>query len=180
MKTKYLLYAFLPIIAVTLIAGTTYAATSKTAKNNYLSTIAAAIAKKFNLNTTDVQSVINETMATERAAITKSHPAQVDPIVQAVTAGKLTQVQADLIVAKKTEIKALMDSLKNATPAEKATALKTQTASLKQWATTNNIPQQYIMFLGARGQGRGGMLGFKGLEFNKTKLPTTTTQTPTN
>ncbi len=153
MKKKYLVYGFLPVLALALVAGTTYAAT-KTVKNNPFSAIAAAIATKFNLNTADVQSVIDTTTATQRAQMQKNRPVRMAPLAQAVSNGKLTQAQADLITAKIKELKTATDNLKGKTPAERMAIMKTQTASLKQWATDNKIPAQYLMPLGNRGQGR--------------------------
>lgn len=73
-----------------------------------------------------------------------------DRINRAVTNKKLTQDQADKIIAKYAELQAFKLTLVGKTPAERRAAMKTELASLKQWATDNNIPQGYIMFGGAR------------------------------
>jgi len=177
MKKKALLFAALPVLAIALLAGgITHASTTDTGKHNPFTKIAEAIATKFNLSASDVQTVIDETMKTERADMEKNRPM---PLELAVKNGKLTQAQADLIKGKMEEIKTTMDSmretLKNTTQAEREAAMKTQREALKQWATDNNIPEQYIMFAGGHGPGRGGERGPGGPEFKPDNAPTSET-----
>ncbi len=162
------MYGFLPLLALALLAtGTAYAATGKTLKNNPFGTIAEAIAKKFNLATADVQGVIDETLAAQRAQMEKNRPERIDMLTQAVKDGKLTQAQADLITTKREEIKPIMASLKDMTQTEKTAAIKAQTDSLKQWAADNNIPEKYIMLFGGLNGGHGERKNFAGPESNK-------------
>jgi uncharacterized membrane protein YwzB len=78
---------------------------------------------------------------------------------QAVKDGKITQAQEDLIIAKQAEVKAFRDGLKDKTGADRQAAMKTETQSIKDWATANNIPEQYVIFAGrGRGMGDGGMM----------------------
>jgi len=175
------MYIILPVLALSLlVAGTSYAAT-KTADYNPFSKIASAIAEKFNLNSSDVQAVIDETVAADRAEMGKNRPERVDPLVQAVKNGKLTQAQADLITAKREEIKTSMesqkDTLKNMTQVEREAARKTQMDSLKQWATDNGIPEQYVLGFGGMGDGHGGPFG-RG--FHQSEAPDSDAQTPAN
>lgn len=152
MKKKHLLYGFLPIVALTLsVAGTAYAAPKQMPKNNAFASVATAIATKFNLNVSDVQNVIDQTVAAGRQQVEKNRPARIDPLVQAVKNGRLTQAQADLITAKRAELKTDLDALKNTAPVDRLAVLKTQAAALKQWATNNGIPPQYIMIYGGHG-----------------------------
>lgn len=160
MKKKTLLYATLPLLALTLlIGGTTYASTINTTKNNPFNKMATAIAQKFNLNTADVQTVIDETMATERGQMGKNRLNKTNLLTQAVKNGKLTQTQADLITAKKTELQTSVGNIQNMTQTERVTMMKTHQETLKQWATANNIPEQYVIGFGGPGMGRGGARG---------------------
>lgn len=110
---KYLVAA--GIIAATGAAGLTGLAVANaatdTSANNPMSSLVDAIAKKFNLNTSDVQAVFDEqksTMDTQREQDNK------DQVAQLVTDGKLTQAQADAINAKRTELKSQMDANRTA------------------------------------------------------------------
>jgi hypothetical protein len=76
-------------------------------------------------------------------------------IAKAVTDKKLTQAQADLIIAKHAEVLAFMQSLNGKSLAERKAAMKTEMASLKQWALDNNIPQNFSMFFGRAHINRG-------------------------
>jgi gas vesicle protein len=153
MNKKKLKYIIPAIATLALVAGgTTYAATTK--GHNPFANLATVIAEKFNLKTADVQSVIDETMAAERQQRGVNRQGPAEQLAQAVTDGKLTQAQADLITAKKSEMKTAIEALRDATQEERQAAMKTQMDTLKQWATDNNIPEQYIMGLG-RGTGGG-------------------------
>lgn len=179
MKKKYIAFALLPVFALALLAGgITYASASSTSGNGPFNKIANAIAEKFNLNAADVQTVIDDTMKAELAEMEKNRP---DRLAQAVTDGKLTQAQADLIKAKMEEMRTAMegrkDMIKNMTQAEREAAIKTQMETLKQWATDNNIPKEYVMFLGKPGKGQGGDRGIGQFMRNKNNAPRFETQT---
>lgn len=115
-----------------------------------------AIAQKFNLNQSDVQKVFDDQRAKEN---TQRDQLQTDRINQAVSDGKLTQDQANKILAKKAELKsqmpALMASLEGKTQAEKQALMKEHKDALTKWANDNNIPLQYLHFLGGEKEGRG-------------------------
>ena len=160
-------------IAVTSVAivglmgsgvGVIYAASSTAKTGNPFSNLVSAIATKFNLNASDVQKVFDEQqqqMAAQRQATEQQRMKTM--LDKAVTAGKLTQAQEDLIVAKQTEVKTFTESLTGKSATDRQAAMKTEMASLKTWATDNKIPAQYAMFGGGPGMGlgRGGMgMGF--------------------
>jgi Na+-transporting NADH:ubiquinone oxidoreductase subunit NqrC len=171
MKNKKIAFIIFPVLAVTLlISGTTYA-TSFTGRGSLFNTIANAIANKFDLNVSDVQTVIDDTIAADDQEMEKNRPARVDPLVQAVKDGKLSQAQADLITAKREEMKTSMKNLKDMTREQMVATMKTRTDFLKQWATDNGIPEQYIMPFGGLGHGRGQGKGPGGPGFNGDNLP---------
>jgi hypothetical protein len=99
------------------------------------------IAQKFNLNKSDVQKVFDDDRAEHEA---KHQQHTEERLTQAVKDGKLIQAQADAIKAKLQEMKTFRDSLKDKTPKERHEAMKTKMDELKQWATQNNIPQEYL------------------------------------
>jgi hypothetical protein len=170
MKRKYILYAILPLMAFAVM-GTAYVKADTTETGNKISDLVAAIAAKFNLNTNDVQQVFDEQKTKmdaqreeQRTQMeTKAQEEFANHISRAVTDGKLTQEQADKILAKKAELAAQQEaqktSMESIAQEERQVAIetmKTQMDSLKQWATDNNIPEEYIPFIGGRGHGMGG------------------------
>ncbi len=123
-----------------------------------MATLVQALAKKFNLNATDIQAVFDENRQAMEANRLQEAKARLE---QAVKDGKLTQAQADQIVAKQQELKTVMESLKGKTREEAEAARKTAMDNLKTWAASNNIPHEYLNpgfgHGGPGGPGRGGM-----------------------
>lgn len=150
-------------VSLCIVGATIGAASAATdaVKTDPMSGLVAAVASKFNLNTTDVQAVFDEQKAkmnVERATGRQQRFA--DRLTKAVADGKLTQAQADLITAKKSELEAARASLETKTPAERRAAMEAQATALKQWAADNNIPDGYLSC-----QGPGRMGGHRGFEF---------------
>lgn len=142
-------------------ADTTAAAAGSNQRAAHITNLVTALSQKFNLNSSDVQSVIDTVMTTERTQMdAKQAENQAARLAKAVAAGKITQAQSDLIKAKFQETKTFMDSLKGKTPAERQAAMKTYRESLKTWAAANNIPKGFEGGLG--GPGMGGHMGGKG------------------
>lgn len=179
-KKKALLFAALPVLAITLLAGgITHASTNDATQASPFTKLAQVIATKFNLTASDVQAVIDETMKAERPNMEQNRPNRPQSLGEAVKDGKLTQAQADLIKAKHEETKATMDSmrdsLKNMTQAEREAAIKTQRDALKQWATENNIPLKYVMFPGGPKNGHNGPRPMNGTNDNTSTSDTAET-----
>lgn len=149
MNKKYFLYAIIPVIALASVGLGVYA--SETQGENPMSNLVAKIAQKFNLQEADVQAVFNE-HRTEMQ--TNMQTKFAERLSQAVTDGKLTQAQADLITAKRAELQAERPQLANGEKPTKELMQAHQT-ELKQWATDNNIPLEYVMGFG------GGRMGPK-------------------
>ena len=167
MNKKYLLYAIIPAIVLGSAGAAVYAS-STTGKTNPMSGLISAIAEKFNLEESDVQAVFDDYQTQAQANRQKDMSQKVeDELAQAVTDGKLTQSQADLIIAKRAELEADKPAIDKTDSSESKTS-KTkeeldakraaQQAELKQWATDNNIPEEYIRFVsfGGFGGGQGG------------------------
>lgn len=185
LKRKHIVAAAVLIFSVACAElGAVYAASDADGKFDPMSNLAAAIASKFNLNQSDVQAVFDgqksemETRRREQMAQMQASRQQefADRLAQAVSAGKLTQAQADAVKTKHAELQAQCEAQrtaagdkKNMTKAERQAAMEAQRtkmeagrAELKQWAADNGIPEEYIPagFMGGGG-GRGGR-GFGG------------------
>lgn len=149
----------LPVAALAVglgIAGgvAVHAANNPTAMDS-VNSLVDSIATKFNLNRTDVQQVFDEhktQMQSQRDEFYKNK------LTEAVTANKLTQEQADKIIAKRAEIKAQFevnrDNLETQTLAEHRAFMDKLKADLKQWEKDNNIPSGYLNPDFAREMGR--------------------------
>jgi len=170
-----------------------YAATDS-GKSDPMSGLVSAIAQKFNLSEADVQTVFDEQRTkmeaeqeANRAQMEAEHQAKFETkLSELVTAGKLTQAQANAIKAKKAELQAKMESakqtrrtqmqnMKNMTQEQRKAAMEarktemeTQRTALQQWAKDNGISEEYMYLvnmgggLGMGGHGRGGGFGGSG------------------
>lgn len=169
-KTKMFIAAAFVLGVAGTSAGVIHAATAASGSNgNPMTSLVSAIAAKFNLNVSDVQSVFD---AQKAQMDIRRQQEFANRLSEAVTAGKLTQAQADAITAKQKEVQTFMEGLRDKTEAERGTAMKTEMDSLKQWATDNNISQEYLMFVGGHG-GFGGR-GFHGPRPHSVSNSTTT------
>ncbi len=129
-------------------------------RSNPMSSLINAIAQKFNLNASDVQKIFEEQRTQMETQRDSEHTARAaERLTQAVSEGKLTQAQANLLKAKQAEMKAFHESLKGKTHEECKAAMDAKLAELKTWATANNIPQEYIQFGPMGGGPRGGQMG---------------------
>jgi polyhydroxyalkanoate synthesis regulator phasin len=158
MNKKYLLYVMVPVLALVSV-GAVYA--DSVANNSRpIDSLVTAIATKFNLNTSDVQQVFDENRATAQAQRqTEMQQKFADRLSQAVTDGKLTQAQVNLITAKRAELQAQRQNLQNGTPEINRETAKAHIDELKQWATDNNIPMEYLQLGGFEGMRMGHGFG---------------------
>lgn len=136
-------------------------AASNTTSTNPMNSLVIAIAQKFNLNTTDVQQVFDDQHTQMEASRQEEFKTR---LAQTVTDGKLTQDQADKIIAKFAELDSQRETNKTAmdgkTEAERRTAMQEQMTNLQQWATDNNIPMKYLPFGHGGHKGPRGGMGF--------------------
>ncbi len=107
---------------------------------------AKAIAVRFNLNQGDVETFLKEQQTARAAAVRAQMKTQVETrLTQLVAAGKLTEAQKQLILAKMTEVEAKLVALQNITDvAARKVALQAIHADVKAWAKQNNIPSGLI------------------------------------
>ncbi len=150
--------ALIASLGVTAIGvGTTFAASNAAAQEGGVNHLVEAIATRFHVSVTDVQAVFDEERATMEADRDTREAAR---LTEAVTAGTLTQAQADLLSAKHAEMSAFMETMKDKTPEERNVAMKAKMDELKTWAAEQGIPEGF--FLGEPGKGGphgpGGMM----------------------
>ena len=133
--------------------------TSTQARSSFFHGFVTALSQRFNLNEADVTSFLNEQFAQRKADMeAKMGQAEAGRLAKAVSAGKLTQAQADLITAKQAEVKTQLEALRTSgkTGTELKDAMKSLEDSLKAWASVNGIPEQFVHPMAPRkGHGKG-------------------------
>lgn len=139
-------------------AGLAQAATSSDTSPNQ--SIIEKLVSKFNLNKEEVQQLFDEDRTEREAERTQ---VMNDKINDLVTEGKLTQEQADKLIAKAKELQTQResnrDSMNDKTDEERKEAMKAERESFTQWLSDNDIDEEYgrlIMGHGPGGRGHGG------------------------
>ena len=120
---------------------------------NPMSGLVTAIASKFNLKPADVQAVVDQYQTTQEAARQQT---ETDRLNQAVTDGKLTAAQRDLIIAKQKDMQTQMDSIRAmSNNADRKAAMDKFQTDLKTWAQQNSIDMKWLRPM------RGGRPGWQ-------------------
>ncbi len=158
MKKTIVAASVAAVLATTGVAGVGLAQAATERGGSDHSGLVSAIAKKFKLKESDVQAVFDENHTArqaEREADIKHEVAQL------VKDGKLTQAQADLINAKRTELQktrnANRGNMSSKTDTERKAAMDAERTALDKWFTDNSIPTDYrYLVFGGRHGGPGG------------------------
>lgn len=159
MKKSLLVVGAITSIGVAGATGLGVASAATDTTNSSSSSLVDKIASKFNLNESDVQAVVDQ----DRSEHEAQRQAQMEKkLTQAVTDGKITSTQKDLILAKQKEAKAAMesdrDSMKDKTAEERKAAMDQKRTDLENWAKSNGIPTEYLRFvMGGHGGPHGDM-----------------------
>lgn len=113
-----------------------------------ISDLVNKIADKFNLDKNEVEKVVEEDRA-ERKAEKEQRVA--DKLQELVKDGKLSEEQKDMLLAKRAELQAARESikedLKDKTDEERHQYMKEQREKLMQWAEDNDISTKYLHFV---------------------------------
>lgn len=130
---------------------------------DFMKNIVTAISQKFSLNEAEVQSVVNLEIEKREGEMEKKMEEVVkQKLSEAVTNGKITQTQADLILAKQKEVKSKLEALKDKSEEERVAGIKTIMDELKSWSEQNNIPSDLRIFGFGKGpRHHGGMMKIK-------------------
>lgn len=132
-------------------------------ENVQSSSLITKIAQKFNLSEDDVKAVFESNRQEHEQEKHQNYEAM---LTEAVTQGKITEAQKQLIIAKNAEIKTVrdttMDHHKDLTQEERQTQMTEHHAqmekdrdALEAWAKENGIDMKYLM-MGGGGHGPRG------------------------
>lgn len=153
---------FIPVAAIALVGIATFGVGQAFAQSATTPqvTIIDKIATKFNLNKTQVQAVFDEQHATRQAEMQKRYE---DMLATAVKDGKITESQKNALIAKHNEIKANMQSQKEAfkdlTPEARREKMEAKRTELEAWAKAQGVDIKYLFGLGHGRMGHRGMMG---------------------
>ena len=157
MKKQLIVAGLATAVGVTGITGVGIASAATSTDQDSNTSLVDAIAHKFNLKTADVQSVFDEQRDQQEAA---GDAEVAEELKQLVSDGKLTQAQADKLVAKRAEIEkereAMRGEMSDKTHDEMKATMDAKRAELEQWATDNDIDTEYLRYVAGGHHGHGG------------------------
>lgn len=124
---------------------------------NMHETLIQRLAQRFGLQQSQVQSVFNEIRAEKQTEMQKALETR---LTQAVSEGKLTEAQKQLLLAKHKEIHAQREqnreTWQSMTPQQRRDAMQKAQTELQAWAKANNIDLDWLM---GYGMGKMGTMG---------------------
>ncbi|MFH2062651.1 MAG: hypothetical protein ABIJ46_00655 [bacterium] len=114
-----------------------------------------AIADRFGLDAKEVRAVFDEHRTEMHDQMMADRDEwEADRLAKAVEEGRITQEQADAITAKRAELRAAADDIKDMDSAERNDLMREHMDEMKQWAEDNDIPLSLL-----QGGPRGGVVG---------------------
>lgn len=149
------------IIVLTMVAGLGLWGVETVKANeevNYPPVIQKLV-EKFNLDENEVKSVFDQDREEHRTQRQTRFSEKLD---QAVSDGKITAEQKDLIVKKHEEIQTENESLRDLSPEERRERMQEKRTAWESWAQENGIElADFFGFSGPKGEmGRGMGMGF--------------------
>jgi hypothetical protein len=161
-KTKKMI--FVSALAISLLTAGAYGAKLTFAQDGTVQeTIVQKIASKFNLKVEDVQAVFDQERAARQAEMEQRYEQKLSELV---TAGKISDAQKQLLIAKHKELEvnrqSQMSSWRSMTVDERKTAMEKQKSDLESWAKANGIDSTYLFGFGRGEMHQGGKRGMMG------------------
>ncbi len=158
--SKFSSKVILPAAVLTLMGGMALAASASQVSAHFggdgQTTLMQRLVSRFNLNESDVKAVFAE-VRTERQA--EREKALELRLTEAVAAGKLTEAQKQLVLAKHEELQATREANLTAwqalTPEEKRTQMTEQRQAIQDWAKANGIDTSFLFMADGPMMGRG-------------------------
>ena len=149
---KYLAYALIGAGIVGILGAGTVFAQAQFSEGKY-PTIIDKLVERFDLDPEEVKEVFEENRE-ERFENMQAHLDE--RLDKAVEAGKITEEQKELILAKKSEMIDRMKELKDLSPEERKEQMQETREEMKAWAEENGIDPS---FCNGKGPGRGMIKG---------------------
>lgn len=155
-KTKRLI--FVSALAFSILTAGAYGAKITFAQDSEVQeTVVQKIATKFNLKTSDVQSVFDQARLERQAQLQQLYEQK---LTDAVSSGKLTEAKKQLLLVKHKELIAEhtqeMAKFQTMTPEERRAERLKERAELEKWASDNGIDISYLFGFGKGGMHKGG------------------------
>lgn len=148
--------AIIAVVGASIIGASTVSA--QDTDTNKVSMV-KQLAQKLGIEESKIQTAMDSIHADRQAEMQKQMEAR---LIQAVTDGKITEQQKQLILKKHQEIQAEREAnretIKNLTPEQRRAEMQEHKSEMEAWAKENGIDMS--LFFGGMGS-KGGMRGFR-------------------
>ncbi len=151
----------IPMAAIAVIGAGAFGVAQVSAATDTANPQASLIQKladTFHVDKSKVQAVFDENKTERQAAHQATYEAK---LAQAVTDGKLTAAQKDLVLAEHNKLAAEMKAAATDTNADRRAAMEKIRQESTDWAKANNVDAKWLMGPGGPGGRHGGMMGGK-------------------
>lgn len=144
-------------LSILAIGGSVFAVTTVQAEDTRNTSLIQKISQRFGLSERDVTQVFEQNRQERQKEMSQRFE---ERLTQAVTDGKLTEAQKQLIMTKHSEIQKQRDTnfetMKNKTPQERRAAMESLHTELEAWAKDNGISLSEFFPMMGKGMGRRG------------------------
>jgi len=145
--------------AIAVISAGAYGVTQVSAASDAANPQASLIQKladTFHVDKSKVQAVFDQNKTDRQAARETTYEAK---LTQAVTDGKLTSAQKDLILAEYNKLSAEIKATATDTNTDRRAAMDKIRQEATDWANANSIDAKWLMGMAGPGGRHGGMMG---------------------
>lgn len=159
-------YLIIPVLGLALLSFVIYGTNKAYADNQSgkYPPIIKKLVERFNLNEEEVKKVFDEAREERRAEMRARFEERLN---QAVKEGKITEQQKKAIMAKKEEMQAEREKLKDLTPEERRQMREKHKQELEAWAKENGIDLNLLPMLFGKGHHGPHHGDFGGSMFHK-------------
>jgi len=151
----------IPMAAIAIIGAGTYGASQIAAASDTANpgqSLVQKLADTFHLDKSKVQAVFDQNRADHQANRETNYEAR---LTKAVTDGKLTAAQKDLVLTEHKKLEAELQAATTGSATEHHAAMQKVRQEAQTWSTQNNIDQKWLIGPGRLhgGRGMGPMMG---------------------
>jgi polyhydroxyalkanoate synthesis regulator phasin len=142
MKNKKVLLTALALAGAVTVGGVALTSSVQAASDDATHPLVQQLAERFNLNPDDVEQFMQDHREQRRA---ERHARMEEHLTEAVTNGTITEAQKQALLAKKEEMRAQHEAIKDLPQDERRDAHRQLREEMKEWAESQGIDLQSLM-----------------------------------
>jgi hypothetical protein len=144
-KTPLVAAALAAVLGASALGAGAVSAAGNTAGTGPFADLAQAIATHFNVDATEVQTLIDAQLAEHKEERHADMAARAtEGLAKAVSDGQLTQAQADALIAHRAEMEATHEEWRTLTPEERRTKMEEHRTEMDAWLDAQGIDKEVL------------------------------------